>query len=67
MAHRGAKKLGRDVIELQDHSHSGINIWDAKYLAIHAAIAKILYSSGAAEFLDLFLDEIVPESAGRLG
>lgn len=47
----------RQQVRFTDHSEKGdISLPNAKFLAIHAAIAKVLHFSGAAEPLDLVLD-----------
>lgn len=43
--------LGYDVVTFVDHG-TGFSLPDPKFFAIHAALAQILYTSGAAEVLD---------------
>ncbi|KAF8341900.1 hypothetical protein F5887DRAFT_1217118 [Amanita rubescens] len=48
---------GLQQVRFTDQSGKDIPLPDARFLAIHAAIAKVLHMSGAAEPLDLVMDK----------
>jgi hypothetical protein len=54
--------LGHRQVKFENYSKEAIDLPNAKLLEIHAAIAKVLHMSGAAECLDLVMDRFNPES-----
>jgi hypothetical protein len=50
---------GRQQVRFTDYSGKAIPLPNARFLAIHAAIAKVLHFSGAAEPLDLVTDRVL--------
>ena len=47
---------GSQQVRFTDRSEEDVPLPDARFLAIHAAIAKVLYLSGAAEPLEAVMD-----------
>ncbi|KAF8338694.1 hypothetical protein F5887DRAFT_1077628 [Amanita rubescens] len=62
---------GRQQVTFTNHSEKDIPLPNARFLAIHAAIAKVLHLSGAAEPLDLVMDKFnfgsYPVPSGKYG
>jgi hypothetical protein len=53
----------RPTIRLENKSEDPIALPDPKFLMIHAAIAKVLHSSGVGEYLDLVMNMFHPGSS----
>ncbi|KAG2349888.1 hypothetical protein BDR05DRAFT_994860 [Suillus weaverae] len=48
-------------VQFQDHSQTGIQLPDPRFIALHAAVAHVLHLSGAAEVIDKVYDAFFDE------
>jgi hypothetical protein len=61
-----ADLLGRSPIIFENNLKDSIALPDPKFIMIHAAIAKVLFSSGAGNYLDRVIDTFRPASLSVL-